>query len=172
MTDGALSFLRDGEPREAATRIDLASSLQTICDEFGDLGHAVRYEGPDHAVVTARPHDLQRAVSNLVDNAVRHGTEALVRLAATPEAVTIEVADNGPGIPDVGKEAMLEAFVRGENARTMDDRAGFGLGLSVARTVSEAHGGTLTLHDRARHGLIARITLPPAHHAAARPPRA
>ena len=57
---------------------------------------------------------------------------------------------------------MLEAFVRGEDARTMDDRAGFGLGLSIARAVAEAHGGTLTLHDRVPHGLIARITLPAA----------
>jgi signal transduction histidine kinase len=162
MTDGVLSFLRDGEPREAATRIDLASSLQTICDQFGDLGYAVRYEGPDHLTVTARPDDLQRAVANLVDNAVRHGTSTVVWLAATPQSVVIDVEDDGPGIPDGNKEAMLEAFVRGEAARTMDDRAGFGLGLSIARAVAEAHDGALTLHDRVPHGLIARITLPPA----------
>jgi signal transduction histidine kinase len=162
MTDGVLSFLRDGEPREAATRIDLASSLQTISDQFGDLGHTARYEGPDHLTVTARPDDLQRAVANLVDNAVRHGTSAVVRLATTPQGIVIEVEDDGPGIPDDSKAAMLEAFVRGEAARTMDDRSGFGLGLSIARAVAEAHGGTLTLHDRVPHGLIARITLPAA----------
>ncbi len=161
MTDGVLSFLRDGQPREAATRIDLASSLQTICDQFGDLGYAVSYVGPAHLTVTARPDDLQRAIANLVDNAVRHGTSTVVRLAAAPQAVTIAVEDDGPGIPDDSKEAMLEAFVRGEAARTMDDRAGFGLGLSIARAVAEAHGGRLTLHDRAPHGLIARIALPP-----------
>ncbi len=161
MTDGVLSFLRDGEAREAATRIDLASSLQTIRDEFADLGHAVHFDGPDHLVITARPNDLQRAVTNLVDNAVRHGSEAWVRLVAAPEAVTIAVEDNGPGIPDASMAAMLEAFVRGEAARTMDDRAGFGLGLAIARAVAEAHDGTLTLHDRAPHGLIARIALPP-----------
>ena len=62
---------------------------------------------------------------------------------------------------------MLEAFVRGEAARTMDDRAGFGLGLSIARAIAEAHGGSLTLHDRAPHGLIARLTLPAAAASAA-----
>ena len=162
MTDGVLSFLRDGQPREAATSIDLASSLQTICDQFADLGYTVSYEGLAHLTVTARPDDLQRAVANLVDNAVRHGTRTVVRLAATPQAAAIDVEDDGPGIPDASKEAMLEAFVRGEAARTMDDRAGFGLGLSIARAVAEAHGGRLSLHDRAPHGLIARITLPPA----------
>ena len=161
MTDGVLSLLRDGQPREAATPIDLAISLQTICDQFGDIGHAVRYEGPAHITVTACPSDLQRAVANLVDNAVRHGAHTMVRLAATPQGVVIDVEDDGPGIPDADKEAMLEAFVRGEAARTMDDRAGFGLGLSIARAVAEAHGGGLTLRDRVPHGLIARITLPP-----------
>ena len=160
MTDGVLSFLRDGQSREALTSIDLASDLQTICDQFTDTGYAVSYAGPAHAAVVGRPDELQRAVANLVDNAVRHGTSAVVRLSDTPQAYIIEVEDDGPGIPDESKQAMLEAFVRGEPARTMDERAGFGLGLSIARAVAEAHGGALTLHDRAPHGLIARITLP------------
>ncbi len=163
MTEGVLSFLRDGQTGEPATAIDIASTLQTICDQFADLGHEVHYAGPDHATALARPDDLHRAVANLVDNAVRHAAGAtVVRLAAAPQALTIEVEDDGPGIPDASKAAMLEAFVRGEEARTMDDRAGFGLGLSIARAIAEAHGGSLTLHDATPHGLIARITLPAA----------
>jgi signal transduction histidine kinase len=91
---------------------------------------------------------------------VRHGSATAIRLAIRPFAACIEVEDDGPGIADANKDAMLEAFVRGEEARTMDHRAGFGLGLSTARAVAEAHGGTLTLHDRRPRGLIARITLP------------
>ncbi|MCK9914564.1 ATP-binding protein [Microbacteriaceae bacterium K1510] len=160
MTDGVLSFLRDGRAQEAKTTIDLASVLQTVCDQFADMGHAVSYAGPDHATIAARPDDLQRAVSNLVDNAVRHGTTVVVRLTAGVDSATITVEDDGPGIEDCRKPAMLEAFVRGEEARTMDDRAGFGLGLSIARAIAETHGGGLSLHDRVPHGLIARITLP------------
>jgi signal transduction histidine kinase len=159
MTDGVLSFLRDGQTREAVTAIDIASVLQTVCDQYTDMGYAVFYEGPAHLTLAARPDDLQRAVANLVDNAVRHGASTVLRLAATAETAMIEVEDDGPGIPDERKDAMLEAFVRGEEARTMDDRSGFGLGLSIARTIAEAHGGTLTLHGRTPHGLIARITL-------------
>ena len=55
---------------------------------------------------------------------------------------------------------MLEPFVRGDDARNMDDASGFGLGLSIARTIVLAHGGKLSLHDRAPHGLIVRIQLP------------
>ena len=55
---------------------------------------------------------------------------------------------------------MLEPFVRGEEARTMDETSGFGLGLSIAQAVVHAHGGTLSLHDNDPHGLLARIVIP------------
>jgi len=86
MTDGVLSFLRDGQTHEVPTSMDLATTLQTVCDQFADLDHAVTYEGPAHVTVTGRPNDLQRAVANLVDNATRHGTHTVVRLATMPIA--------------------------------------------------------------------------------------
>jgi signal transduction histidine kinase len=78
----------------------------------------------------------------------------------SPDTVTIEVEDDGPGISDARKDTMLEPFVRGDDARNMDEAAGFGLGLSIARTIVQAHGGKLSLNDRQPHGLIARIQLP------------
>ena len=135
MTEGVLVFLRDGETREAAAAVDVAASLQTICDQFADLGHDVRYEGPDHATLTARPGDLQRAIANLVDNAVRYGAHVVVRLTPGDGGLRLAVEDDGPGIPDARKPTMLDAFVRGDDARNMDNRAGFGFGL-----VDRAHG--------------------------------
>lgn len=55
---------------------------------------------------------------------------------------------------------MLEPFVRGDDARTMDESTCFGLGLSIARGIALAHGGALSLHDRKPHGLIVRMRLP------------
>ena len=55
---------------------------------------------------------------------------------------------------------MLEPFVRGDDARNMDEAAGFGLGLSIAHAIVLAHGGELSLHDRQPHGLVVRIQLP------------
>jgi signal transduction histidine kinase len=83
-----------------------------------------------------------------------------VRLIASPEIMTIEVEDDGPGISDARKEVMLEPFVRGDDARNMDEASGFGLGLSIARSIVLAHGGELSLNDREPHGLIVRIRLP------------
>jgi signal transduction histidine kinase len=124
------------------------------------MGHKVTYDGPEHAMATVRPDDLHRSVTNLVENAVRFGAEATIRLVMSPDTVTIEVEDDGPGISDARKEVMLEPFVRGDDARNMDEAAGFGLGLSIARSIVLAHGGTLSLHDRRPHGLIVRIELP------------
>jgi len=160
MLESVLSFLRNDRKLEAMTLVDVASTLQLITDQFADMGHKVTYEGPEHAMATVRPDDLHRSVTNLVENAVRFGAEATLRLIVSPDSVTIEVEDDGPGISDARKEVMLEPFVRGDDARNMDEVAGFGLGLSIARSIVLAHGGELTLNDRPPHGLIVRIRLP------------
>jgi signal transduction histidine kinase len=145
---------------EPMTLVDIASTLQLITDQFTDMGHKVVYEGPEHAMATVRPDDLHRGVTNLVENAIKFGAEATIRLIASPDVMTIEIEDDGPGISDTRKEMMLEPFVRGDDARNMDHASGFGLGLSIARTIVLAHGGEMSLNDRSPHGLIVRISLP------------
>jgi signal transduction histidine kinase len=160
MLEAVLSFLRNDRKLEAMTLTDIATTLQLVADQFADIGHKVVYEGPQHAMATVRPDDLTRSVTNLVENSVRYGALATIRLSTSPDTATIEVEDDGPGISDASKEVMLEPFVRGDDARNMDETAGFGLGLSIARTIVLAHGGRLSMHDRKPHGLIVRIELP------------
>jgi signal transduction histidine kinase len=160
MLESVLSFLRNDRKLEALTLTDIASTLQLVADQFADIGHKVSYEGPPHAMATVRPDDLTRSITNLVENSVRFGALATIRLAVALDTATIEVEDDGPGISDARKEVMLEPFVRGDDARNMDDTTGFGLGLSIARAIVLAHGGKLSLHDRQPHGLIVRIELP------------
>ena len=148
MLESVLSFLRNDRKLESMTLVDIASTLQLITDQFTDMGHKVVYEGPEHAMATVRPDDLHRGVTNLVENAVKFGAEATIRLIASPDIMTIEIEDDGPGISDTRKEMMLEPFVRGDDARNMDDASGFGLGLSIARSIVLAHGGELSLNDR------------------------
>jgi signal transduction histidine kinase len=160
MLESVLSFLRNDRKLEAMTLVDIASTLQLVTDQFADMGHKVAYDGPDHAMATVRPDDLHRSVTNLVENAVRFGAEATIRLRVSPDQATIEVEDDGPGISNARKKNVLEPFVRGDDARNMDDASGFGLGLSIADAIITAHGGTLSLHDRQPHGLVARLQLP------------
>ena len=160
MLESVLSFLRNDRKLEPMTLVDIASTLQLVTDQFSDMGHKVAYDGPDHAMAMGRPDDLHRSVTNLVENAVRFGAEATIRLRAAVDRLTIDVEDDGPGISDAQKKNVLEPFVRGDDARNMDEAAGFGLGLSIANAVALAHGGALSLHDRQPHGLTVRIQLP------------
>ena len=160
MLESVLSFLRNDRKLEAMTLVDIASTLQLVTDQFGDMGCKVVYDGPAHALATVRPDDLHRTITNLVENAVRFGGQATIRLRMSAERVTIDVEDDGPGISDALKNNVLEPFVRGDDARNMDEAAGFGLGLSIARAIVLAHGGALSLHDRQPHGLIVRVELP------------
>ncbi|MDB5581624.1 MAG: sensor histidine kinase [Bradyrhizobium sp.] len=160
MLESVLSFLRNDGKLESMTLVDIVATLQLVTDQFADMGHMVAYDGPEHAMATLRPDDLYRSITNLVENAVRFGAGATIRLRVLPDSVTIEIEDDGPGISDARKDAMLEPFVRGDDARNMDEKAGFGLGLSIARAIILAHGGELLLKDRQPHGLIARIELP------------
>src|ERR1700737_1073600 len=160
MLESVLSFLRNDRKLEAMTLVDVASTLQLVTDQFGDMGYKIAYDGPEHAMATVRPDDLHRTITNLVENAVRFGAEATIRLMVSPDHLTIHVEDDGPGISDARKDVMLEPFVRGDDARNMDEAAGFGLGLSIARSIVLAPGGELSLNDRQPHGLIVRIELP------------
>ena len=68
--------------------------------------------------------------------------------------------DDGPGIAESERERVMEPFYRGDASRGLDGPASFGLGLSIARSVAQAHGGTLELRDGPSKGLVARLTLP------------
>src|SRR6266700_2990622 len=124
MLESVLSLLRNDRKVEAVTLVDIASTLQLVADQFGDMGHIVHYDGPLSATAVARPVDLHRGITNLVENAVRFGAEVTIRLDVAGTKLIIDVEDDGPGISDARKQEMLEPFVRGDDARTMDDSTG------------------------------------------------
>lgn len=171
MIEGALSYLAEGRHREAVGLVDLSVMLQTICDGWSDLGRDVTFEGPDHLVRRVRPIAIERAFANLVDNALKFGERCVVRLAAVRGAVVVEVEDDGPGIAEADREAMLRPFVRGDVARNMDEARGFGLGLAIVNAVVDGHDGRLDLEAAKPHGLLVRITLPVGGAAEGRPSR-
>src|SRR3546814_3201548 len=122
----------------SASRIDRPSVLQTICAEFADVGHAVSYEGPGRLTWTCRPSVLTRAISNVIDNAVKHGSEVTVALRTRNDgAVEIDVADDGPGIASSLREKVFDPFFKGDNARSSAQSSGLGLGLGSEEATSE-----------------------------------
>jgi signal transduction histidine kinase len=103
---------------------------------------------------------LRRMLMNLLDNAVRHtpaGGSVHVELRARPEGFEVGVTDGGPGIPQEQRERIFERFVRLDESRGPSQ--GAGLGLSIARTIAETHGGRLELarSDAAGSTFVVRL---------------
>jgi signal transduction histidine kinase len=161
MIGQALSYLRDQASPTRQERADLTALIETVCDDFSDMGKDVQFVGQRHIILECEPDLLTRALSNLVDNALKFGTKAQVSLAmrSASEAV-IHVRDNGPGIPDDDKFMVFEPFSRGDSSRTSQGVDGFGMGLAIAQQIIERVGGAITLHDQEPHGLDVQIVLP------------
>jgi hypothetical protein len=169
MVSATLVFGRDARTGEAVTALDISELLRTILDETGDArpeaAAKLGYDGPPHWTVRARPLGLKRALTNLVSNAVIYGGGARVRLlppasvGAAAAMLTIEIEDDGPGVPPGELERVFEPFHRGEPSRNRET-GGVGLGLPIARNILRAHGGDVVLTNRASGGAKATVTLP------------
>ena len=160
MLGETLAYLREGGPLEPAQLIELPSLLQTICAEFADIGHSVTYSGPDRLAFACRVDALTRAIANLVDNGTKHGGAVSVALERVNDGkVRIDVSDDGPGIAAELREKVFEPFFKGDSARNLGGRGGFGLGLSIAREIVRRHGGDIRFVDRIPQGLTVRVTL-------------
>lgn len=152
-----LDYLRGLDPEEERL-IDLASMVITIVHDAQDAGGDVRYEGPAALEMVTKPLKLQRAIANLVQNAIRHAGQAEVRLSREEGAVRIVVEDRGPGIPPDQLDAVFEPFRRLEGSRNRDT-GGAGLGLAIVRRSISRLGGTIRLENRPEGGLRATVTL-------------
>ncbi|MDQ0472012.1 ATP-binding protein [Labrys wisconsinensis] len=158
MTEAALAFAREEAAAEDTRTVDLPALVGSLCDDLAELGHDVTFLEGTTVKYRCRPDALRRAVRNLVENAVRYGERARVRLARTGESIDVVVEDDGPGIPGEAIEQVFAPFFRIETSRNRET-GGVGLGLSIARTIARHHGGDVRLANATR-GLQATISLP------------
>lgn len=152
---------------------NLATSLQPVrLDEMvrgiaelyeplaEDAGMLLRLEVQNGVMVQANRELLGRAISNLIDNALKYGLrekgELAISLMREGERLRLAVADRGPGIPLADRARVTERFVRLDESR---GKPGFGLGLSLVSAIAHLHGGALLLEDNAP-GLRAVLDLP------------
>ena len=154
MADGLVAFARGAGEAEPLAPVDLADLLTRLAETRGaTLASVVPVQVP------GRPVALGRLFGNLVDNALRYGGGARLSLARDGGQAVVTVSDDGPGI-DAGRlERMFDPFVRGDGSRSADT-GGAGLGLSIARTIAQAHGGEIRLANRPGGGLDAVVRLP------------
>ncbi|WP_421362374.1 sensor histidine kinase [Agrobacterium rosae] len=154
MIDVTLDYLREDRTKEIKERTDVASIMQTICDDFSDIGAKIRYRGPGRLIWHCKPVAITRAITNLCENGIKFGGEVEMDLSTVQDSIVIEIRDAGPGIPAEFKTRILEPFFQIDAARTKNgEQTGFGLGLSIVDEIVRDHGGKIEFDDVRPHGL-------------------
>lgn len=162
MVNSVLAYLRGLEDDELAQPINIEALLSSIVEDEQALERpvtlAVTSESPPYI---GKLSVLKRAVTNLIDNAVAHGSHVIVRVDDSKTMLQVMVEDDGPGIPETDLHRVTEPFVRLDAARGLDT-GGVGLGLAIVRDAAAYHGGTLALENLTTRGLRATLVLPRA----------
>ncbi|CAD6544636.1 Adaptive-response sensory-kinase SasA [Paraburkholderia hiiakae] len=155
MVRATLDAVQGVEITEPRQRIDLVSMLDGLASDAWEQGHHVSVTGSVRAPIPGFARNLKRCLQNLFDNAIRYGgEEASVTVTDVEDAVRVVISDNGPGIADAALlERVFEPYFRIDSRRS-DAPGGTGLGLTIARSVAAAHGGTLVLRNRVVDGRI------------------
>lgn len=173
--DGALDLLSIRHQKEQSHQFALSSLVESLVDDYRDTGRAVEFLGhrPLHlpgvptlfghsapieiapigqSIMRGQPDKLRRALGNLIDNGLSHGTRVSVAIEDHgPDGLDVIITDDGPGIPPDRISAMLRPFSRGHSGGT-----GVGLGLAIAQEIAELHGGEVLLLN-GTSGLISRL---------------
>ena len=182
MIKSVLSYTQSEMRMEDLRRISLISLIEAIVADYEDAGQPVRYLESDlpqiaartilfnsvpkplsdkvakqHGIVIqVRPISLQRALTNLIDNALKYGRKADVSIQASSQAVQIHIRDYGDSITPEYLGNLTRPFDRGTNAENVD---GYGIGLAIASTIAAQHGGNIRFENWAQ-GICAVLTLP------------
>ncbi len=156
MISAALDFIKDRSLGGQHERLDFRLLLERVVNDQSDLGHDVTLEAGAPVTIEGTPLALRRMVVNLVDNALKYGQRARLRLRADAARCVLEIDDDGPGIPEPLQEHVFEPFFRIEASRNRDT-GGIGLGLATVRAIVLDHGGEIALGNRKNGGL--RITM-------------
>ncbi|GGH90235.1 ATP-binding protein [Pseudomonas fluvialis] len=159
--DQFIAFIRDGRD-EPLERLDLAALIREVVAPYNQHGERVRLCLQVLPEVSLRRVSIKRLLTNLIENALRYGGDAVEVAASlggeeTAPYLVLSVLDRGQGIDPAELASIFNPFIRGDRAR---GGRGTGLGLAIVRRIAALHGGSVDLRNREGGGLEARVCLP------------
>src|SRR6516165_6546174 len=158
MLEDYMAFAK-GDAGEEIVRTDVGEILSEVKSQtHGAKDIAIDVKDAP-LVVPIKRHAFKRAIANLVNNAARFAEHVKVSAARQNGALTVEVDDDGPGIPENEREHVFRPFYRIDHARNQDSGS-TGLGLAIARDIARIHGGDIALSQSHLGGLKAVLRVP------------
>ncbi|MDC7675732.1 HAMP domain-containing sensor histidine kinase [Asticcacaulis machinosus] len=156
LINSALGFASAEKMAQTLTKLDLSSLIEILCEDNADIHNVTCGDITENITVLGNDMAIRRIVTNLVENACRYGDGCEVILSASGPQAEVIIRDHGPGMPSEALEAVFEPFYRLETSRNRDT-GGAGLGLSVARSLSQSMNGSLRLENRYEGGVLAGL---------------
>ena len=158
MLEGYLSFAR-GEGKEPSQVREVSELLTGIVEKLRRNGHEIDLHIEQTQQISLRPHDFERAITNILTNAHRYAKQAFVNMGVRDNFLDITIDDDGPGIPENKRKDVFKAFYRLDDSRNTKT-GGVGLGLTITRDIVLAHGGEITLEESPMKGLRVHLRFP------------
>ncbi|WP_206617367.1 ATP-binding protein [Pseudomonas alkylphenolica] len=154
LVKGALQCVKDTDIHENIEPIDLNQALDCLIEPYLASGR-VTLQGRALAPYPGKPLALRRCMGNLIDNALKYGERAHLRVLDSESGFVLQVDDEGPGVPEQRQEQVFEPHFR-----LAGQQQGYGLGLGIARNIAHSHGGEVSLRNLRQGGLRVTLSLP------------
>lgn len=155
-----LDYFKEAHDEEKKQRFDLVAMLQSLCEDAADLKFNVQFTSNiDKLIYFGSLNLLKRAFSNLINNAIYYGKQAVVSVEKTASQVEISIEDSGTGLKETEIEQVFLPYYRGESSRSRET-GGAGLGLTIAKEIIQLHSGKISLTNRVQGGLQVLVSFP------------
>ena len=160
MINSYLDFAR-GEGGEDFETLSISDWLHNLLDKKWPTQKFITAIETGISNVQIKPHSFERAITNIINNAIKYSTKIKISLYLEQQNAVIAIEDDGPGIDDNEKSLVFKPFYRSDASRSLDNSSNIGLGLAITKEIIAGHYGTISLEDSKNlGGLMVKIDLP------------
>ena len=153
----AIKFFSRNQKNEETETVNINNLITDIIKKFDGKQVNARFE--ENIKINIRLNAIKRCLINIINNGLSYGKKVEILMKKTINNLIIFIDDDGPGIPENEYQNVIKPFYRIDKSRGQN-KAGVGLGLSIANDIIRSHGGDISLEKSPLNGLRVKISLP------------